>query len=118
MEKKQYQIKYTYGAKEDIHNMRMYILDKFKYYQNVTRFTNKIKKAVNGLKIFPKGYSTTNFVYRGYFIFMKPSHKYLIFYIVNDKLNVVTILRIMRDGMNWRLAMKFWLKKSNNYSFF
>lgn len=35
------------------------------------------------------------------------------FYIVDDRLSVVTILRVLQDGMNWQYILKRWVQEQN-----
>lgn len=37
----------------------------------------------------------------------------LLFYIVDDKLSVVTILRVLKDGMNWQYILKRWIREQD-----
>lgn len=110
---KKYRIKYTYISKNDIEGMKKYILDNFKYRELGENFTKKIKTAVDGLRTLPTGHNTTGIRYRGYDIYLKPYHTYLLFYIVDDKLSVVTILRVLQDGMNWQYILKRWVREQD-----
>ena len=51
-------------------------------------------------------------MYRGYQICMKPRDTYLIFYVVDESKQVVTVLRIMQDGMNWQSMIGRWIRES------
>ncbi len=62
---KKYRIKYTYSSRDDIRGMKRYI----KYRELGESFTEKMKAAFNGLKVFPAGHNITGFRYRGYDIF-------------------------------------------------
>ena len=108
---KKYKIKYTYSSRDDIQRMKKYILENFKYRELEESFTKKIKTAVDGLRAFPEGYNATGVHYRGYDIYLKPYRTYLLFYIVDDDLSVVTILRVLQDGMNWRYILKRWISE-------
>ena len=110
---KKYRIKYTYSSRDDIRGMKKYILDNFKYRELGENFTKKIKTAVDGLRTFPTGHNTTGIRYRGYDIYLKPYRTYLLFYIVDDGLSVVTILRVLQDGMNWQYILKRWGQEQN-----
>ena len=110
---KKYKIKFTYSSRDDIRGIKRYILDNFKYRELGENFTKKIKAATNGLKTFPKGHNTTGIWYRGYDIYLKPYRTYLLFYIVDDELSVVTILRVLQDGMNWQYILKRWIYEQN-----
>jgi len=91
--------------------MKKYILDNFKYRELGENFIKKIKTAVDGLRAFPKGHNITGIYYRGYDIYLKPHRTYLLFYIVDDDLSVVTILRVLQDGMNWQYILKRWINE-------
>ncbi len=106
---KKYKIKYTYSSRDDIRGMKKYILDNFKYRELGENFTKKIKTAVDGLRAFPGGHNATGINYRGYDIYLKPYRTYLLFYIVDEKLSVVTVLRVLQDGMNWQYILKRWI---------
>ena len=112
MQQKKYKIKYTYSSRDDMRRMKKYILDQFQYRELGENFTQKMKKATNGLKTLPGGHNTIGFSYRGYDIYLKPYLTYLFFYIVNEEDATVTILRVLQDGMNWQFIMKQWLAQN------
>lgn len=93
--------------------MKKYILDTFKYRELGENFTKKMKEATKGLKSLPMGYDTVDFTYRGYEIYLKPYKTYLFFYVVNEETRTVTILRVMQDGMNWRIILNHWLQDND-----
>lgn len=109
---KTYTIKYAYSSRNDIKGIKQYILKTFKYRELGENFTRKVKEAVKSLKMMPTGYETTGFVYRGYDIYIKPYRTYLLFYVVDGEANVVTILRVLQDGMNWKYIINRWLKEN------
>ena len=110
---KDYKIKYTYSSRDDIRGLKKYILNNFKYRELGENLTKKIKTAVDGLRTLPMGYNATGIQYRGYEIYLKPHRTYLLFYIVDDKLSVVTILRVLQDGMNWQYILKRWIEEQD-----
>ena len=110
---KKYRIKYTYSSRDDIRGMKRYILDNFKYRELDESFTEKMKAAVNGLKVCPAGYNITGFCYRGYDIYLKPYQAYLLFYVVDDDLSEVTILCVLQDGMNWKYILDRWISEQS-----
>ena len=110
---KKYKVKYTYSSRDDIRGMKKYILDNFKYRELGENFTKKIKTAVDGLKSLPESHNTTGILYRGYNIYLKPYRTYLLFYIVDEELLTVTILRILKDGMNWQYILNRWIQEQN-----
>ena len=110
MTQKLFQVKYTYSSRDDIKEKKEYILKKFKYKGLGKRFTEKIKKAANKLKVFPNGYDTTGFKYRGYDIHFLSSQSYLLFFVVDEKRREVIILRVLQDGQDWEYIIGQWLK--------
>lgn len=112
MRQKKYKIKYTYSSRDDIRNLKKYILEHFKYRELGENFAQKMKKAANGLKITPSGHDVIGFQYKGYDIHLKSYRTYLFFYIVNDAESTVTVLRVLQDGMNWQFIIKQWLAQN------
>ena len=110
---KTYEIKYAYSSRNDIREIKQYILQTFKYRELGENFTRKIKEAVRALKTMPAGYGTTGFYYKGYNIHVKSYRTYLLFYVVDEKEKTVTILRVLQDGMNWRYIIKRWIDENN-----
>jgi toxin ParE1/3/4 len=58
------------------------------------------------------GYQHTGFMDWGYQICTKPRDTYLVFYVVDESKQVVPVLRIMQDGMNWQYIIGRWIRKS------
>ena len=110
MKKDKYKIEYTFSSRDDMRKMKKYILDTFKYRELGEIFTKKMKEATEGLKALPTGFDTVGFQYRGYDIHMKPYRTYLFFYVVDNEKKTVTVLRVMKDGMDWQFILKRWLK--------
>lgn len=108
--KRNYKIEYTFSSRDDMRNIKKYILENFKYRELGENFTHKMKKATNGLKTLPTGVDTVGFQYRGYDIHLKPYQTYLFFYIVDEPTQTVTILRVMQNGMDWQFVLKRWLE--------
>ena len=106
-----YRIEYTFSSRDDMRKMKQYILDTFKYRELGENFTRKMKEAAEGLKTLPRGFETVGFQYRGYDIYLKPYRTYLFFYVVDDVQKIVTVLRVMQDGMDWQTILKCWLKE-------
>lgn len=110
---KSYKVRYTYSSRDDIRGMKKYILDNFKYRELGENFTKKMKTAVDGLRAYPIGHNTTGIRYKGYDIYFKPYRSYLLFYIVDTGQSVVTILRVLQDGMNWQYILKRWINEQD-----
>ena len=58
--KQSYRIEYTFSSRDDMRNMKKYILENFKYRELGENFTQKMKKATNGLKTLPTGFDTVS----------------------------------------------------------
>lgn len=109
-----YSVKYTYSARDDMLGMKKYILDTFKYRELGDSFIKKMKEAEKSLNVLPAGYNTVGFQYRGYDIHMKPYKSYLFFYVIDEEKAVLTVLRVLQDGMNWEYILKRWLREQGN----
>lgn len=82
MKRRNYKIEYSHSSRNDIRNMKRYIIDTFKYYEYGNNFTKK----------------------------MKSYRTYLFFYIVDVDTHTITVLRVLKDGMDWKTILKYWLK--------
>ncbi len=111
MEKK-YKVVIAQSGKLDVKNKKQYILEKFKYRDYAENFSSKIKKAAQALDTLPQGYKTTGFVYRGYEIYMKSSSNHLLFYTIDEERAVVTVLRVLQDGMDWEYIIQQWIDRN------
>ena len=70
----------------------------------------KIRKAAEELDTFPTSHYTTGFQYWGYDIYMKPQSNHLLFYTVDDDKGIVTVLRVLQDGMDWEYIIQQWIQ--------
>ena len=109
---KVYEIQYTHSSRDDMRNMKQYILQTFHYPELGANFTRKMKKVAKELANSPIGYMNTGFLYRGYEVYLKPSQSYLFFFVINKKDRVVTILRVLQERMDWKYIFKNWLKRN------
>ena len=112
MKKGQYHVEIAESGKQDVKDIKKYILDHFKYRELGENFSRKIKKAALGLDTFPQGHGKAGFVYRGYEIHLKPVDTYLLFYVIDEQKKKVTILRVMQDGMNWQFILQRWIQQN------
>ena len=104
---KNYMVRFVPSARNDLARMKRYILNKFKYPQYGINFDAKIKRATDSIKNSPTSFRVTGFTYRGYDIYMRSINTHLFFYIVDY--DTISILRVLKDGMNWEYIMKLWL---------
>ncbi len=109
---KRYKVVIAQSGKMDVKNKKRYIIENFKYREYAQNFSANIKKAAQKLDLFPTGYETTGFQYRGYDIYIMPSSNHLLFYTADEQKRVVTILRILQDGMDWEYIIKQWIESN------
>lgn len=43
---------------------------------------------------------------------MKPKNNHLLFYTMNEEKRVVTVLRVLQDGMDWEYIIKHWIENN------
>lgn len=104
-----YKVRFTYAARNDIAEMKRYILDNFRYIELGQKFLAKIKKGVDEIKIFPHAFVPLGMRYRGLEIKSKVYKSYIFLYVVSEVKMEVLILRVMQDEMDWKNLMKNWL---------
>ena len=109
---KRYKVVIAQSGKMDVMNKKRYIIENFKYRDYAQNFSAKIKKAAQELDTLPTGYGTTGFQYRGYDIYMKPNSNHLLFYTVDEVKMVVTVLRVLQDGMDWEYIIGNWIESN------
>ncbi len=109
---KRYKVVIAQSGKMDVMNKKRYIIENFKYRDYAQNFSAKIKKAAQELDTLPTGYGTTGFQYRGYDIYMKPNSNHLLFYTVDEEKMVVTVLRVLQDGMDWEYIIGRWIESN------
>lgn len=97
----------------DVKQKKKYILVHFRYREYAENFSRKIKKAVKQLNTFPTGRQMTGFQYRGYDIYIEPCENHLLFYTVDEDTEIVTVLRILQDGMDWQYTIRRWIKENS-----
>jgi plasmid stabilization system protein ParE len=108
-----YKVVIAQSGKLDVKNKKQYILEKFKYRDYAESFSSKIKNAAQELDKLPHGHRATGFVYRGYEIYLKPASSHLLFYTIDETKKVVTVLRVLQDGMDWEYIIQQWIKRNS-----
>lgn len=106
----QYKVVLATSGKEDIKERKKYILDNFMYRGLAENFSRKMKRTMKSLDTLPTGYEVTGFIYRGYSIYFRPYQTYLIFFAVDEHKKIVTILRVLQDGQNWKYIIRQWIR--------
>lgn len=107
---KRYKVVIAQSGKIDVKNKKHYIIQNFKYREYAENFSSKIRKATEDLATFPTDHQVTGFQYRGYDIYMKPQNNHLLFYTIDYNKGIVTVLRILQDGMDWEYIIQRWIQ--------
>ena len=107
--RKKYTVKFVPSARRDLARMKRYILSEFKYAEYGVNFDNKVKAATAIIKNAPESNKATVLRYREMDIYMRCVKSYLYFYVVEDR--TISILRVLKEGMNWEYIMKLWLRQ-------
>lgn len=96
-----YQIEYTDIANYDLYWIIIYLSKYPGGHEIAKRKIEKIKKAVRNLEMFPKLYQIgVNEICRKYGIRIIPVQKYLVYYMINEEKEIVTIIRIISEKQN------------------
>lgn len=103
-ERKNYKIRLAPEAKNDIAEMKKYILTTFKYRETAVTFSQNIKRAISKLAPFSEAYAKTGLVIQGLEVYYKPYSTYLIFFVVQGE--KVIVIRILKDRMYWQSIIK------------
>lgn len=101
------------SGKVDVKQKKKYILVHFRYREYAENFSKKIKRAVRQLNTFPTGRQMTEFQYRGYDIYIESCENHLLFYTIDEDAGIVTVLRILQDGMDWQYTIRRWIKENS-----
>lgn len=107
---KRYKVVIAQSGNTDVKNKKSYIIQTFRYREYAENFSARMKKAAEELAIFPAGNQPMDFNYRGYDIYMKAQNNHLLFYTIDDDKGIVTVLRILQDGMDWQYIIRRWIQ--------
>lgn len=99
-----YKIRLTFDAKNDIVQIKRYILHTFKYRETAEAFSKNIRNAISKFSPFSEAYSKTGLLIQGLEIYYKPYSTYLIFFVV--KQDKIIVIRVLKDRMYWQSIMK------------
>ena len=102
---KPYNIEWSHEAIYDAADIADYIEDSFGY-ERSKKFEDDIKAEVGKLSEQYQSYTGVGIFYRGYLIHRKPFPPSLIFYIVDNNTETVSIIRILRHEQNWQETLR------------
>ena len=95
-----YNLRLTRESGNDVDNLAAYMAYSLKNGQAAIDFLKQYYKQVQNLATFPFGYRGIGINYQGYEIRMKPFLTYNIFFVVDERTNQITILRVLKDRQN------------------
>jgi len=84
-------------------------VSRYEYYGNEASGEKAITEfeiAVDTLGLFPLGFRGISVFYRNYEIHLMPYKKYNVFYIINEKDKIITILRLLDAKTDWLKTLK------------
>lgn len=99
-----YKIRLTSDTRNDIVQMKRYILNTFKYRETAEAFSKNIRYVISKLSPFSKACVKTGLLIQGLEVYYKPYSTYLIFFVVKE--NKVIVIRILKDRMYWQSIIK------------
>lgn len=95
-----YKVCLTSDARNDIVQIKRYILNTFRYRETAEVFSKNIKYAISKLSPFSKAYAKTGLLIQGLEVYYKPHSTYLMFFVVKE--DKVIVIRILKDRMHWQ----------------
>ncbi len=101
----EYEVLWSQESIYDAADIEDYIAAEFGE-KRADQFHNDIDYEVGRLGTTHKLYTGTGIYYRGFLIFKKPFSPSIVFYIVDDSLKRVYVLRILRHERDWQTMLK------------
>lgn len=108
-----YKVLITDEATNDVFNLVKYIHVDLCNPDAAKKLYMNLNREVRKLGDFPLKFADSGIKYRGYIIHKKVYQSYLLFYIISEENQIVYVLRILKDIMNWSNI----LQKANIYHF-
>ncbi len=101
-----YKVVTTQEALEDVSSLAIYMIDTFKNQKAADDFLDAYDRQVKVLSAFPIGYRGISIEYRGYEIRLKPFDTYNLFFIVDDEIGKIVILRLLKNLQDWKQILR------------
>lgn len=96
-----YRVQVTDEAVSDMVSLIRYIQNDLHNPDAAQRIFKGLKQEIINLEHFPMKNAESGITYRNYTIYKKVYQSYLLFYIINSKEKTVSILRVLKDIMDW-----------------
>ena len=100
-----YKIRETQEAVKDVTDLAVYLIENFENPKASHDFLERYDKEIQQLKTFPFGYRGISFEYQGMEIRLKPYATYNIFFVVDQGIQEIIILRVLKDRQNWKVIL-------------
>lgn len=97
----EYNLRITDEAVNDMCDAAMYIRSELCNPVAADRLLADLQHELAKLGHFPKQGTDSGIAYRNYAIHKKVYQSYLFFYVFDERSNTITILRILKNIMNW-----------------
>ena len=101
-----YRVLETREALEDVSKLAIYMINTFQNQKAADDFLDAYDRQVKNLCDFPIGYRGISIEYRGYEIRLKPFDTYNLFFIVDNEMGQIVILRLLKNLQNWKQILK------------
>lgn len=108
-----YKVLITDEATKDVFNLVKYIHVDLCNPDAAKKLYMNLNREVRNMGDFPLKFADSGIRYRGYIIHKKVYQSYLLFYIISEENQMMYVLRILKDIMNWQDI----LQKTNIYHF-
>ncbi len=92
-------------AEKDLINLASYMKHSLKNEKAASNFIKHYYKQVENLIVFPFAYRSLDFEYEGYWIRHKIFLSYNMFFVIDEKHNLIIILRILKNRQNWKAIL-------------
>lgn len=111
----EYSLQQTDQAIEDVSSMAVYMALQLSNQKAATDFIDTYGKQLRLIQTFPFACREIHFHYDGQPVRKKSFLTYHIFYIIDDSLQLITILRVLKNRQNWQ---RFFIIQSGNSTTF
>ncbi len=101
----EYRLVLTWEAIYDVTDIADYIEAKFEELR-AEKFQYDIREEIQRLGYLRYAFPKTQVLYRNYVIHKKPFSPSIIFYIIDDKMEEIHVLRVFREERDWKRVLQ------------
>ena len=96
-----YKVIYSPAAFDDIRNIYLYIAQELQVPDTAQNQVNRIRNAIRALDFMPNRYSLVEWEpWKGMQVHKVPVDNYIVYYMVEEQAQTVTVVRIFYDGQD------------------